>query len=163
MSPVFRSIFNYMDMRINLDKMGTPDLIINKSPRFVMVSGHDTTLAANDLFLKEEFGVDYEHAVYCSSQIYELWKNESNGKYFIRYLVNQKLKAEFEYDSFKEKVFKLIYTEKEIIDICDGKEEIIIKAEEKKGNIFKDIFYICLSGTGLFSIILGVILLKGKN
>ena len=120
MSPVFRSIFNFMDMRINLDKKGEGNKILSESPRFVIVAGHDTTLGANDLFLKEEFGIEYEHAVYCSSQIYELWKNNINGKYFIKYIVNQELKAEFDYDEFKQKVWKKIYTEKEVVEICDG-------------------------------------------
>ena len=103
MSPIFRSIFDYMEMRIDLEEKGEGDKIISKSPKFVMVAGHDTTLGANDLFLKEEFDIEYEHAVYCSSQIYELWKNELNGRYFIRYLVNQEKKAEFDFKYFKEK------------------------------------------------------------
>ena len=155
MSPVFRSIFNYMDMRINLDKKGEGDKIISKSPRFVMVAGHDTTLAANDLFLKEEFGVEYEHAVYCSSQIYELWKNEKSGKYFIKYLVNQKLKEEFDYEEFKQKVSKKIYSEEEIIEICDG-----IKNENKNDNkTFKILFYISLGLVVICLLLLGFILL----
>ena len=155
MSPVFRSIFNYMDMRINLDKKGEGDKIISKSPRFVMVAGHDTTLAANDLFLKEEFGVEYEHAVYCSSQIYELWKNEKSGKYFIKYLVNQKLKEEFDYEEFKQKVSKKIYSEEEIIEICDG-----IKNENKNDNkTFKILFYISLGLVIICLLLLGFILL----
>ena len=154
MSPVFRSIFNYMDMRINLDKKGEGDKIISKSPRFVMVAGHDTTLAANDLFLKEEFGVEYEHAVYCSSQIYELWKNEKNGKYFIRYLVNQKLKEEFDYEEFKRKVSHKIYNEDEIIEICDG-----IKNKNKKNNkIFQILFYVSLGMVVLCLLFLGFII-----
>ena len=165
MSPVFRSIFNYMDMRINLDKKGEGDKIISKSPRFVMVAGHDTTLAANDLFLKEEFGVDYEHAVYCSSQIYELWKNEKNGKYFIKYLVNQKLKEEFDYEEFKRKVSHKIYNEDEIIEICDG-----IKNKNKKNDkIFQILFYVSLGMVVLCLLFLGFIIFfmdkifKGKN
>ena len=138
MSPIFRSIFNYMEMRINLDKNGEGDKIISNSPRFVMVAGHDTTLGANDLFLKEEFGVEYEHAVYGSSQIYELWKNEVTGKYFIKYLVNQEEKAEFDFEYFKEKVWKKIYNEEQVIEICDGVEP---KNENKE---IKILFFICL-------------------
>ena len=103
-----------------------------------MVAGHDTTLAANDLFLKEEFGVEYEHAVYGSSQIYELWKNEVTGKYFIKYLVNQEEKAEFDFEYFKEKVWKKIYTEEQVIEICDGVESEIENKE------IKVLFFICL-------------------
>ena len=163
MSPIFRSIFNYMEMRINLDKKGEGDKIISKSPRFVMVAGHDTTLAANDLFLKEEFGVEYEHAVYCSSQIYELWKNELTGKYFIKYLVNQEEKAEFDFDFFKEKVWKKIYTEDQVIEICDG-NGVESKNENKE---IKVLFFICLGLLIICLIAFGIIFLyisfKKKN
>ena len=156
MSPVFRSIFNFMDMRIKLDKNGESDKIISKSPRFIMVSGHDTTLGANDLFLKAEFGVDYEHAVYCSSQIYELWKNGTNNKYYIRYIVNQDLKAEFDYEDFKEKVWKKIYTEKEVIEICDG-------IKDKNGQLFKILFFISISLVIICGFILLIVILTTKK
>ena len=143
-----------MDMRIELDKNGESDKIINKSPRFVMVSGHDTTLGANDLFLKEEFGIEYEHAVYCSSQIYELWKNEINGKYFIKYIVNQELKAEFDYEKFKENVWKKIYTEKEIIRICDGVNEKEEEKKENNNNTNKILFFVFLGLVFLLALVL---------
>lgn len=159
MSPVFRSIFNFMEMRIDLDKKGETNKITNKSPRFVMVSGHDTTLAANDLFLKEEFGIDYEHAVYCSSQIYELWKNEQNGKYFIKYLVNQELKAEFDFQEFKEKVWKKIFTEKKVIEICEGIKE----KDTQKIKIMKILFFISSGMVIICLLILGFILIFVNN
>ena len=156
MSPVFRNIFNFMEMRINLDKKGETDKIINKSPRFVMVSGHDTTLAANDLFLKEEFGVEYEHAVYCSSQIYELWKNKTNGKYFIKYFVNQNLKAEFDFQEFKKKVLKKIFTEKQVTEICEGIKD---KDKKEKKRMFKILFFTGLGMIIICLLILGYILI----
>ena len=156
MSPIFRSIFNFMEMRINLDKNNETNKIISKSPRFVMVAGHDTTLGANDLFLKEEFGIEYEHAVYCSSQIYELWKNEESGKYFIRYLVNQEKKAEFEFEYFKDKVWKKIFNEKEVVEFCDGKKE-------SKNEIYKILFYISLVLAIICPLILGFILFLMDN
>ena len=119
-SPVFRTLFNYMDMRINLDKKGEPDKIIPKSPRFVLTAGHDSTLAANDLFLKAEFNIEFERAEYSHSQFYELWKN-NNGKYIIKYLVNHKEKAAFAYEEFKQKVLSKLYASEEIEKICSGK------------------------------------------
>ena len=155
MSPIFRSIFDYMEMRIDLEEKGEGDKIISKSPKFVMVAGHDTTLGANDLFLKEEFDIEYEHAVYCSSQIYELWKNELNGRYFIRYLVNQEKKAEFDFKYFKEKVMSKIYNEKQVIEICDGVGE----KENNRSKIIKIIFFISLGLAIICLLILGFILL----
>ena len=62
-------------------------------------------------------------AIYASGESYELWKNEANGKYSIKYLFNQEVKATFDYDDFKKKVFSKIYTQKEVEDICEGREE----------------------------------------
>lgn len=119
-SPVFRTLFNFMEMRINLDKNGESDKIISKSPRFVLTAGHDSSLASNDLFLKAEFNIPFERAEYSHSQFYELWKNETNGKYFIKYLVNHEEKAIFDYEEFKEKVSSKLYSQDQINSICKG-------------------------------------------
>ena len=137
-SPVFRTLFNYMDMRINLDKNGESDKIISASPRFVLTAGHDSSLAANDLFLKVEFNISFERAEYSHSQFYELWKNETNGKYFIRYLVNHKEKAIFDYEEFKSKILPKLYTSIEINKICNGETEIFLGKNNKKTKIKKN-------------------------
>ena len=122
-SPVFRTLFNYMDKRINLDNIGEPDKIIADSPRFVLTAGHDSTLCANDLFLKEEFNISFEQAEYSHSQFYELWKDH-NGKYFVKYLVNHKEKAIFEYEKFKEKILNKLYSQDQVNKICKGEGEL---------------------------------------
>ena len=119
-SPSFNSLFNYMDKRIELDKKGKSELLVSDSPKFVLIAGHDNSLALNDLFLKYEFNIDYEKAVYSQSQVYELWKNEIENKYYIRYLVNQKQIALFDYEDFKIKVNSKIYSSEMIEEICKG-------------------------------------------
>ena len=117
-SPMFRSIFNYMDLRIKLDKNSTPDEIIAEAPRFVILSGHDTSLAPIDIFMESEFGIDFGMATYASSQTFELWKNGTTGKYSIHYLFNQKLKGIFDFDEFKIKVNNKTYAHEQIKNIC---------------------------------------------
>ena len=118
-SPMFRSIFNYMDLRIKLDKENKPDEIAANSPRFVIVSGHDTSLAPIDIFMESEFGIDFGMATYASSQTFELWKNGSTGKYSIHYLFNQKLKGIFDFDEFRNKVNSKTYDHEKIKQICN--------------------------------------------
>ena len=143
-SPVFRTLFSYMDMRINLDKNGESDKILSESPRFVLTAGHDSSLAANDLFLKAEFNISYERAEYSHSQFYELWKNEINGKYFIKYLVNHKEKAIFDYEDFKLKILPKLYSTDEINKICKGETEIFLGANYKKSIIKKNFLIILI-------------------
>ena len=76
-SPLLRNMLNYIDLRINLDKNGKSDEIISSSPRFVIISGHDTSLAPIDIFMESEFGIEFGMANYAYNQIFELWKNSS--------------------------------------------------------------------------------------
>ena len=119
-SPAFISLFNYMDMRIDLDKKGESEKIVAKSPKFVVTAGHDNSLGLNDLFLKYEFDINYDKAVYSHNQVYELWKNEKENKYYIKYLVNFDQKGVFDYEEFKKKVNSKIYSSEQIEEICNG-------------------------------------------
>ena len=119
-SPAFISLFNYMDMRIDLDKKGESEKIVAKSPKFVLTAGHDNSLGLNDLFLKYEFDINYDKAVYSHNQVYELWKNEKENKYYIKYLVNFDQKGVFDYEEFKKKVNSKIYSSEQIEEICNG-------------------------------------------
>ena len=119
-SPAFISLFNYMDMRIDLDKKGESEKIVAKSPKFVLMAGHDNSLGLNDLFLKYEFNINYDKAVYSHNQVYELWKNEKENKYYIKYLVNFDQKGVFDYEEFKKKVNSKIYSSEQIEEICNG-------------------------------------------
>ena len=123
-SPMFRSIFNYMELRIKLDKENKPDEIVANSPRFVIVSGHDTSLAPIDIFMESEFGIDFGMATYASSQTFELWKNGTTGKYSIHYLFNQKLKGIFDFDEFRNKVNEKTYNHEKIKEICNATESL---------------------------------------
>ena len=117
-SPTFREIFEYMDKRIILDKKGIPDQIISSSPKFVIVSSHDVSLAAIDLFLESKFGIKFKRADYASSQIFELWKNIKTGKYFVKYLINMETAGIFDFYDFKIKVLKELYSSDNIKKLC---------------------------------------------
>jgi hypothetical protein len=117
-SPILTNMLNYIDLRIKLDKENKPDEIIPNSPRFVILSGHDTSMAPIDIFMQSEFGVEFSMANYAYNQIFELWKNSTTGRYSIHYLYNQELKDVFDYESFKDKIFSKIYTPSQIREIC---------------------------------------------
>ena len=122
-SPVFHSLFNYMDKRIEIDKNPREKINLSDSPKFVLTAGHDNSLGLNDLFLKHEFNLNFVRAEYSQSQVYELWKNESDDKYYIKYLVNQKIKAKYLYEEFKLKVKSKLYSQETINEICNSSEK----------------------------------------
>lgn len=145
-SPIFKDIFDYMERRIFLDKKGTPDKIISKSPKFVVVSGHDVSLAAIDLFLESKFGIPFKRADYASSQIFELWKNKRNGKYYIKYLINLEISGTWEYYDFKEKAFSYLFSEEEVKAKCKANYYSNYKNEPSSifnVNIFIMIIFLC--------------------
>ena len=134
-SPTFREIFDYMEKRISLDKNGTPDKIISNSPKFVIVSSHDVSLAGIDLFLESKFGIKFKKAEFTSSQTFELWKNQKNGEYIIKYLINFRIAKTFDFYDFKNKVSSELYSQEEIKNICFSNSSVDVK----KG--YKVVFY----------------------
>lgn len=154
-SPVFRTIFNYMDRRIKLFEENNPDKIDPSSPKFVIYSGHDSTVAGIDVFLKSVFGIEYDNPQYTTSQLIELWHNKSG--YYVKYLYNQKEKGTYKLNDFKEKINKNILPEDEINEICRVK----IISSIKKENIFKKVFIIIIGMVIIsFALLVSVTILK---
>ena len=161
-SPMLRNLLHYMDLRVQLDKQNKPDEIISDSPKFVIFSGHDTSLAPIDIFMESEFGIEFEMAIYASSQTFELWKNGTTGRYSVHYLFNQKLKGIFELDDFIEKVNNKTYNQDKIREICFpnvknyfSMSQIINKNIENT-NLNKILFYISIASIA-FLLISGLI------
>ena len=154
-SPMFTTIFNYMDRRIKLNEKNNTNKLDPSSPKFVIYSGHDSTVSAMDVFLKAEFNIEYENPVYTTSQLFELWQNKSG--YFVKYLYNQKEKAVYELNDFKEKINKKILSENEVNEICRVK----IISSIKKENIFKKVFIIIIGMVIIsFALLVSVTILK---
>ena len=163
-SPIFRTIFNYMDRRIKLFNEKNEDKIEPSSPKFVIYSGHDSTIAGLDVFLKAEFNIEYETPVFTCSQIFELWHNKSG--FFVKYLYNQKEKAVFELNDFKEKINQKLLPESEINEICgmdSGSDKNLLMTIEKE-SIYKKIFITVIGMTIISSgLLISVIILKRNN
>ena len=117
-SPTFRDIFEFMDKRKKLSEENNSDNIISSSPKFVILSGHDVSLAAFDLYFENKFNIPFKRADYANNQIFELWKK--GEKYYLRYLINLEVVGEFEYNDFKDKVTKDLYSDDEIRKICSN-------------------------------------------
>ena len=137
-SPVFRTIFNYMERRMYINEHSDLKDINSSSPKYVIYSGHDSTLGSIDVFLKDVFNISYSNSEYTASQYFELW--EINNKYYIKYLLNQKEIANSSYDIFKKKTLENLFPQEEVEEICLGSSNK--KAKKEKNNIFKLILFI---------------------
>ena len=159
-SPMFREIFEYMDKRIILDKENNQDKITPSSPKFVIISGHDVSLAAFDLFFENKFNIKYTRADYANNQIFELWKK--GDKYILKYLINLETSGEFEYYDFKKKVLKELYSDDDIKKIC-GVDKYISYNQSINNNQVKIINIIMISIIIILLFLIYLILKRKSN
>ena len=61
-----------MDRRIYINEHNDFKDINSSSPKYVIYSGHDSTVGAIDVFLKDVFNISYENPEYTTSQYFEL-------------------------------------------------------------------------------------------
>ena len=134
MSPTFRKIIEWMNKRIQLHKENKADLIKDDSPKMVFLSAHDSTLAAQSIFLNNIFGIPYNETTFAASFQFELEYSDKK-QYIINYFINGKLIKTFEYDDFVSKIQKNIKSQNEINDFCDN---------VKKGINFWFIYFIVM-------------------
>ncbi len=121
MSPTFSKIIHWMDKRIELHKNNQSNLIKDNSPKMVFLSAHDSTLAAQSIFLNRIFKIPYEETTFAASVQFELEFNDKK-EYIVNYIFNGVKKESFNYDKFVDTIKKNIKSEKEINDFCDNKK-----------------------------------------
>ena len=88
-------------------------------PKYVMYSGHDTTLIAMQRFLKDSLNIEFSYTPFASSQFFELRKN-NDDKFFVEiYYDNTRVYRE-EFKNFEEKVKKVLHPQLNVISYCEG-------------------------------------------
>lgn len=118
MSPTYRKILYWMDRRYQLDKEGRGDESVESSPKMVIYSGHDTTLATNYYFMHELFNSSIEQSFFTSNLYLELVK-KNNKDYFVQFYSNDRLMIEIPYAKFNNTVSRRLWSRKQIEEFCD--------------------------------------------
>ena len=153
-SQTMRKILSWMRTRIERDLTHEKELKYQE-PKYVMYSGHDTTLAPFQLFMKKIFGTPLKYPHFSSTIYYELHKNDSlstrtDNDYFIRYFMDDELILEIDFVNFENQVKKEMWDDEKINQYCSN--------EVFNGNII--LLFI-------FTIILGIAIIfffvKNKN
>ena len=178
MSPFFNELVEYIQKRINI-RINNTHVSQNdySSPKFVMISGHDSTLTSMMLFLglmfkKENTSYYYRNPIYASNAAFEVYikDNEDLTKltedsFEIEYYFNGEKIDTFNFTDFKEKVKKEAYTPEKIGEICkyntsDDKDDT---KTESTSNTTLTIFIILTIILAIAVVILCIIILKGKG
>ena len=177
-SLIIKDMINYMKKKIEDDINGYPSLN-NPSdysrPKMVMLSGHDTTISAQEMFFIRFFdlGLDkYEYPVYTSQISYELTRddddiinkkkqiNELNySDYKVSYYLNNKLIMNITFDKFVERIEKVLWKPEQMDKFCFGDKN------ENEDDIDANLIIIISMGLIIFilSIIIIILIIKLKN
>ena len=123
-SQTMRKILSWMRTRIERDLTYEKDLKYQE-PKYVMYSGHDTTLAPFQLFMKKIFGTPLKYPHFSSTIYYELHKNDSlntrtDNDYFIRYFMDDELILEIDFVNFENQVKKETWDDEKINQYCSN-------------------------------------------
>ena len=164
-SPPMKKLIKWMDQRIELDKNDQSDKIVSGSPKFTIWSGHDSSIATFEMFMKNIFNTKFIFPSFCSTILFELHKNEEKNIYEIKYFVNDELLLTINYNDFKMKVLEIIWNEQKIEDFCQFsiiKSEKIdnLKTENKKYRIIIVFLILIIISSLSFNI---YILFKGRK
>ena len=112
-SPIMTKILPWMKIRADQNNNFAADY---EEPKFVIYSGHDSTLFQMQTFLKICFNIEVEKTEFASTQLLEVRKY---GKiYYVEIYYNDKLKMNITLNEFEERIKANILSEEEINDIC---------------------------------------------
>jgi bisphosphoglycerate-dependent phosphoglycerate mutase len=149
-SVVLKEMIHYMKLRVNADINNETIIVSDYSkPKMVIISGHDTTLAAQILFLIKIFQLDivkYKLPTYSSQVAVEVSRNKTNNEeklkysdYYVKVYFNDDLLLNVTMDIFINNVEKNIWNQERIDLFCYGE-----KKEDIKFNYYI-IIIICIS------------------
>ena len=167
-SQMMRIILNYMKKRFDLSIKGKEyeDLIINGSPKYVMLKGHDFTISTMEDLLKIIFETEISFPSIGSSQFFILNKITSSlgTKYIVEIIFNDKIKLEIDFNTFENKIKKKIWSSKKVADYCGWDEyakEVSINTKEIV--LILIIILLCIANLGIIIFICYVNHRKQKN
>lgn len=137
-TPIFKDMIKYMQAKIDDDIKGD----INKknvsdynTPKMVILSGHDTTLSAHEMFFIKFFKLNlssYKYPTYSSQISYEITREDVNenitsslnySDYNVLYYFNDDLLLNRTFEQFKNIIEENIWKSERMDEFCFGKKE----------------------------------------
>ena len=135
MSPTYRSIIDWMNTRISYDSKGV-GYTGYKAPKLVMLSGHDTNLAAMQAFLRAAFNNEvnkFYYTPFASAMFFELHVDDNavdpkESDYKVKCIYNDIELFTLNYTEFRDRVIKNLIPQSEINNFCGFDEEEVINS-----------------------------------
>ena len=137
-SLIFRDMIKYMQARIEDDINGDnnkKNVSDYNTPKMVILSGHDTTLSAHEMFFIKFFEKElssYKYPTYTSQISYEIIREDVDenlrdslniSNYNVLYYFNDELLLNITFDKFKNTIEENIWKSERMDEFCFGKKE----------------------------------------
>jgi hypothetical protein len=135
-SKLMREIIHYMKQRIDIDinqENVEEEYLDYSRPKMVMISGHDSTISCNEMFIINSlgYGDDYfRMAKYASQLALEVTRPEAPPEqvkkmtykdYTLNYYMNDELLLQLPVDEFIKKIEAKLWTDEQIDKFCGFK------------------------------------------
>ena len=113
-SPLMEDLLIYISNRIKYQNEEN-----YKYPKFVIHSGHDTTLSPIEYFMFGVFGTQYKYIDFASNVLFEVYKSENySSGYFVKYIIDDEEVLNIDFEEFKSKINKSIWSKEKINNFC---------------------------------------------
>ena len=175
-SLVLRDMINYMKRRVDDDillDISKKNLSDFSKPKLVVLTGHESTLSAQETFFMNFFnlGLDSYHYPYYASQLsYEITREDVDdnirsklnySNYTVKYYFNDIIIMSIPFDKFVEKVEKNIWSLADFDEYCYA-ENITIEDNTKNNSINTKITIIMIMGIIIFILVIVIVFLIVK-
>jgi hypothetical protein len=149
-SKLMAEFIYYMKRRIDADINGEnieEQYKDYSKPKMIMLSGHDSTLSAHEVFLIDSLGLNYSYyrfPKFAAQMAFEVTRNQNGpnkkySDYTIHYIFNDEIIYNINVQDFIDKVEPHIWTSQQINDFCGfDKDEDINKINNSTSPVTKE-------------------------
>ena len=119
-SSTMRQIIDWMEVRTEQNNNFTSKY---SEPKFVLFSGHDSSLFEIQKILNICFNIELEYTPFASTQLFELRKY--GNLFYVEIYYNDRLKMNITFEQFKKRIKKKLMSDQDIYNICYRKQSEI--------------------------------------
>ena len=112
-SPIIKNVLHWMKERADKNNNFAAEY---DEPKFVIYSGHDSTLFQMQSFLKTCFNIEVEKTEFAATQLMEVRKY--GNQFYVEVYYNDRLKMNATLPEFEKQIKKNVFSENHINNIC---------------------------------------------